>query len=248
MVAANCILWGMNHPFNIYSLGDQALTIEIGSSIEESINQRCIFLSQQIAALQINGIIEIIPAYTTVTVVYDAVKVSSMYHTLSPSTFLKHHLQKNLTINDEGDFHSSNKKLSIPACFETEVALDIEAIAVAKNISTESFITKFTATPYRVYMLGFLPGFPYMGRVNDDLAMPRKDKPHTNITTGSIGIAGNQTGIYTLNSPGGWNIIGRTPLKIFDKDAADPCLLQAGDIVTFERISLARFNEQNENK
>jgi inhibitor of KinA len=110
-------------------------------------------------------------------------------------------------------------------------------------MSIEEIIQLHLSKNYRVYMIGFLPGFPYMGSVNERIATPRKNTPGTKIPAGSVGIAGEQTGIYPLDSPGGWNIIGRTPINLFDTASDQPCLLQPGDMVQFHLISLDEFNQ-----
>jgi len=116
-------------------------------------------------------------------------------------------------------------------------------MSTAKGLSIETIIQLHTAKTYRVYMLGFLPGFPYMGTVDNAIATPRKQTPRLTIEAGSVGIAGEQTGIYPFSSPGGWNIIGRTPLKMFDAVREQPSLLQPGDRVQFKSISLSAFEK-----
>jgi inhibitor of KinA len=115
-------------------------------------------------------------------------------------------------------------------------------ISNEKEISVEEIIELHHQVNYRVYMLGFLPGFPYLGQVNNQIATPRKATPET-VTAGSVGIAGNQTGIYPFNSPGGWNIIGQTPQTLFYPQLKDPCLFHPGDLVKFVPITLEEFNE-----
>jgi inhibitor of KinA len=130
--------------------------------------------------------------------------------------------------------------LNIPVCYEEEFAMDLQQLAITKNISVDEVIQIHTTRQYKVYMLGFLPGFPYMGEVDEKISMPRKPQP-VNIEAGSVGIAGKQTGIYPLNSPGGWQIIGRTPLRIFDSAGEEPTLLRAGDTVQFYSITKNEF-------
>jgi inhibitor of KinA len=133
-----------------------------------------------------------------------------------------------------------SRVVTIPVCYEKEFAPDIEYLAKEKNIPVEEVIRIHISKQYRIYMLGFLPGFPYMGEVDDRIVVPRKPQPVT-VAAGSVGIAGKQTGIYPLVSPGGWQIIGRTPLKIFDAEKEAPTLLRAGDTVQFISISKDEF-------
>ncbi len=132
--------------------------------------------------------------------------------------------------------------LNIPVCYDQEFAWDIQQLAATKNISVEEVIQIHTARQYKVYMLGFLPGFAYMGEVDEKIATPRKPQP-VNIEAGSVGIAGKQTGIYPLSSPGGWQIIGRTPMKLFNAAEEEPTLLKAGDTVQFYSINKNEFEE-----
>jgi inhibitor of KinA len=231
--------------FTISQLGDQALTIQLGTSIDEAISERCLSLAQHINDAAITGIKDIIPSYNTVSVIYDAVYLHSSNNTASPSALLKRQLTQ--CINTCNWQHSHiTRPVTVPVCFDLSLAPDLELLAQSANINVDEFIQKFTASPYRVFMLGFLPGFAYMGKVSDDLAAPRKQTPHLNIPAGSVGIAGNQTGIYPMNSPGGWNIIGRTPIKMFDLSTSDPCFLKAGDKVTFQPITIQEFHHLNQ--
>jgi inhibitor of KinA len=236
----------MSFPFTISHLGDQALTIHLGNDIDEATSQLCLTLAQHINDAAIHGIKDIIPAYNTVSIIYDAVHIHKTNNTNTPAAFLKHQLNQYIQ-NCNWQHNNNSRSLTVPVCFDTSLAADLECLAQSKIITVNEFIQKFTSFPYRVYMLGFLPGFPYMGKVADELAAPRKQTPHLNIPAGSIGIAGNQTGIYPLNSPGGWNIIGRTPIKMFDLTSQHPCFLQAGDSVTFQPISLSEFHDLNQN-
>ena len=135
---------------------------------------------------------------------------------------------------------TSFRTVSIPVCYEEQYAPDLQQLAIATNTSVEEVIRIHTSKPYKVYMLGFLPGFAYLGELDEKISMPRKPQPHQ-VVAGSVGIAGRQTGIYPLASPGGWQIIGRTPLKLFDPGKEDPTLLKTGDMVQFTSISQHAF-------
>ena len=139
------------------------------------------------------------------------------------------------------DLESSESRLiKVPICYDEEFGIDLDRIAKEKKLSKEEIIQLHTGKKYKVYMLGFLPGFPYMGAVDEKIAMPRKAQPIM-VTGGSIGIAGKQTGIYPFTSPGGWNIIGITPLRLFDQSKDEPTLLRTGDLVEFYSISKDEF-------
>lgn len=129
----------------------------------------------------------------------------------------------------------------IPVCYHPSLAPDLEAVALLHNLSIEELIHIHTATTYRVYMNGFLPGFAYLGILDEKIATPRLSNPRTHVPAGSVGIAGQQTGVYPVASPGGWNIIGRTPLALLLPEQEPPCLLVPGNFVQFKAIDLHHF-------
>ena len=137
----------------------------------------------------------------------------------------------------------NNRIINIPVFYNGE---DLKDVAMQHQLTVEEVIKIHTERTYRVYMIGFLPGFAYMGKVDERIATPRHGRPRTNVPAGSVGIAGFQTGIYPLNSPGGWQLIGQTPLKIFDTKKEVPCLLKAGNIVQFVSINKKDLEKLNE--
>jgi inhibitor of KinA len=186
------------------------------------------------------GTIELVPAYNSLTIYYDlpAVKKKTAAD-ISVFEWMKEQLEEKLRTYVQEEVNNE-RIVTIPVCYEKEFSTDIEQLAALKNISVEEIIQIHTSSSYKVYMLGFLPGFAYMGEVDEKIAIPRKPQPQ-NVAAGSVGIAGKQTGIYPLASPGGWQIIGRTPLKLFNPDKEIPTLLQSGDIVQFYSISKDEF-------
>lgn len=144
----------------------------------------------------------------------------------------------------QGDLQVSSAKdpIRIPVCYEEGFSPDLAVLADAKGCSPRHLVELHASVSYKVYMIGFLPGFPYLGKVDPALATPRKERP-VPVPAGAVGIAGNQTGVYPVDSPGGWQIIGRTPIKIFDRDAENPVRLQPGDHVTFYPVDIATFHE-----
>ncbi len=222
----------------IFPLGDSAINITFGNVIDDSIHQQVMHLYNSLIDLNLDGVVDIIPAYASLTVVYSVVQIKQ----LTSNTCYDYMQQKIATaflLTAEKRLHES-RHISIPVCYHVSLAGDLVMLSIRKQISIDEIIRIHTATMYRVYMIGFLPGFAYMGKVEEKIACDRKAGP-TGVPAGSVGIAGNQTGIYPLDSPGGWNIIGRTPLRIFDADRNEPCLLQAGDQVSFHPLSLAEF-------
>jgi inhibitor of KinA len=227
--------------YHIYSLGENAITIEFGKGINRDSHQKVMALQHVLQQQQIPWIKDIIPAYTTLTIVFDAM----MMYKPCPTTSIHSTVQEKLTQLLElcnNRIETPSRKIEIPVCYDQLFALDIEDMALLKNLSIDEIIDLHVSKTYRVYMIGFLPGFPYMAAVDEKLITPRLYNPRSNVPAGSVGIAGEQTGIYPLDSPGGWNIIGRTPLQLFDASKENPVLLQAGDEVSFSRISMEEFH------
>ena len=192
----------------------------------------------------IEGVKDIIPAYTTLTVVYDIVRVQKQTPG-SASVFISSEIEKALQ-HCSWNIATSASLIEIPVCYDTSLGIDLKEISKQKKLSIEDIIRIHASTIYDVYMLGFLPGFAYMGTVDEKIITPRKEKPRLHVAAGSIGIAGAQTGIYPIDSPGGWQLIGKTPLQIFNKEKINPCLLKAGDKVQFVAIDKNEFEKLNE--
>ncbi len=203
-------------------LGDSALLVELGDKITPVINQRVHALN---ALLQnTNGVLETIPAYCTILIHYDSLNFSFR----QIKTLVEEKMnQLSQTPQETGRRHQ------IPVRYGDASNSDIEIIAASKGISIEDAIQIHSEKEYRIYMMGFTPGFPYMGILDERLHMPRLQTPRALVRAGSVAVAGFQTGIYPLDSPGGWHIIGWTPLKLFDPNSATPFLFSPGDTVKF---------------
>ena len=225
-------------PYRIFPHGDSAITVDFGNTINEAVNNEIIARFNELKQYPLPGMIEAVPAYSSLTIYYDVVKVKKSFpagpgHTAFES--IKQQLEEKLQHPVQQN-KVTQRLIKIPVCYEEEYALDIQQLSATKQISAEEIIQIHTSKNYKVYMLGFLPGFAYMGEVDERIAMPRKSHP-VNIIAGSVGIAGNQTGIYPIASPGGWQIIGRTALKLFDANKEEPTLLKSGDMVQFYSIT-----------
>lgn len=226
--------------YRIFSLGDSALTIDFGNVIDEDINKKVISLFNTIQKNPFPGMIEAIPAYSTLSIIYDPVFIRRNF-SKNDTAFDWIKMQAEIFLQTNIDLETNESRLvKIPVCYDEEFGIDLNRIAEEKKISKEKIIQLHKGKKYRVYMLGFLPGFPYMGEVNEKIAMSRKPQP-TMVAAGSVGIAGKQTGIYPLASPGGWNVIGITPWKLFDQLKEEPILLKTGDVVEFYPISKDEF-------
>lgn len=226
--------------YTIQSLGDAAAVISFGNLIDKEINDLVLFLFHHFKRKKHPAIIDIVPAYSSLSFFYDVIKLRSMEHHKSAYETIRRFIEDDLG-NDLEYEPLKPRTIRIPVCYEGLFSPDIKLIAAEKNISVEEIVRVHTQTKYSVYMIGFLAGFPYMGIVDEAIAFPRKHQPRSLIPAGSVGIAGQQTGIYPMNSPGGWQIIGRTPLKVFDKEKENPVWLQPGDEVEFYSITEDEF-------
>lgn len=226
--------------YTIHCCGDHAVTISFGNIIEPSVNEKAFAVFQQLKALNIEGIKDVIPAYTTVTIVYDIQKIKAQ----TSKTAYSFVCDQIKSVIDNAQASEPNKLIiEIPVCYDKDFGVDLERVAEHKQISIDEIIQIHSSKTYHVYMLGFLPGFAYMGIVDERISTRRLTTPRTNVASGCVGIAGNQTGIYPLDSPGGWNIIGRTPVQLFDAGKEQPCLLQPGNIVKFISITREKFDQ-----
>ena len=219
-------------------LGDNALTVYFGDKIEDAIHQKVIELFYYLMENKPAYIKDVIPAYASLTVVYDVMLVKKNTPG-SAYNFIAKQLEQAMLNTDEINA-LDEIIITIPVCYDPVVGTDLQAMSAALQIPVDEIIKIHAATVYKVYMIGFLPGFAYMGTVDKNITTPRKNVP-SNIAAGSVGIAGNQTGIYPLNSPGGWNIVGQTPFKMFDATKEQSCLLQPGNRVQFQPISFKEF-------
>lgn len=228
----------MSIPYSIYPTGDHAISVSFGNEINVATNEKIMALFHQLKSTKINGVKDIIPAYTTLTIVYDIEKIKKQTH-LSAYTWIHEKLVHLLNTTEAQPLH--NTWIEIPVCYDVVFGIDLPVIAAQKKMHVEEIIQIHASTQYHVYMLGFLPGFAYMGTVDNRITTARITTPRTNVAAGSVGIAGNQTGIYPIDSPGGWNIIGRTPLLFFDAHKENPCLLQPGHKVKFVPVNKDEF-------
>lgn len=213
-------------------MGDGAITIDLGNRLSETLNGKVLAMHQWLQQNSFEGLKDIITAYSSLTILYDPSFVKSHYQ---PANTVFEWVQERLVTayrQSGSSVMGTPVKHRIPVYYGAENGADLAALALEKQLTPEEVIRLHTSKIYRVYMIGFLPGFSYMAEVDERIALPRKEKPIL-VPAGSVGIAGSQTGIYPFNSPGGWNIIGRTPLQLFNAQAQNPVLLKAGDEVEF---------------
>lgn len=208
--------------------GDRSLVMEFGNSIKPEINAKIRNMVMAIEDAKVSGILEIIPTYRSILIIYDPLQVEY--------NFLIKYLKD--TITSLGNSSEAESRIvELPTVYGGEYGPDIEFVAKHNNITVDEVIRIHSSTDYLLYMLGFTPGFGYLGGMSKDIETPRLQVPRTKIPAGSTGIAGSQTGIYPIDSPGGWQLIGRTPVKLYDPLGTPPILLNAGDYVRFVPVS-----------
>ncbi|MBO9675699.1 MAG: 5-oxoprolinase subunit PxpB [Sphingobacteriaceae bacterium] len=234
--------FGTNIPLKIYGLSEKSVTITFGTAIENDLLDLITNFNRLLLQNPFAGLITTVPAYTTLTVFFDPLSV--MLSDLPGEVCFEKvsaHLNRIAQVEREKSKLTANK-IIIPVCYGGDFGRDLLTVARANNLSEDEVIDIHTAAQYTVFMIGFVPGFAYMGGMDARLSTPRKDIPNAKIPAGSVGIAGNQTGIYPMETPGGWQIIGRTPLKMFDVNRSQPSLLKGGDRITFKAIEIKEFN------
>lgn len=215
-------------PLNIRHLGDRGLLIELGTGIDPAVNRRVKRLHRIIARERLHGVVETVPAYASLLVVFDPLQAA-------PEA-LKRQIAGMCDFEDES-IAEQRAVVEVPVVYGGEAGPDLDGVAAYHGLSVDDVIGLHTGTVYRVYMIGFTPGFPYMGELPEALDTPRRDTPRTHIPKGSVAIAQRQTGIYPVVSPGGWQIIGCTPLALFDPHKETPSFLTMGDAVRFTPIT-----------
>ena len=222
-------------PDRIFPLGDSALTVEFGNAVTEEFNDAAVALADRLNAHPFPGLIEAVPAFASTTVYYNPFALTGDRGETVAFEIVRSRVMDALQFDTAGS-ERTRKLVRIPLDLRENAALDLGAIESFSGLSSAEVIDIFLSRTYRVFMLGFLPGFAYMGRVDERIAIPRRRVPRLSVPPGSVGIAGRQTGIYPRISPGGWQIIGRTGIDLLTDNPESPCLFHPGDEVRFERI------------
>ena len=221
----------------IEPLGDSALIIRVLEEFHpENSLDAVLRVAHELEQAALPGVIELAPAYATVGVFFDPARTGLD----ALRTEIEDALRK-MELARSGAGNGST--IEVPVCYENEFAPDLREVAWHAKLSVEEVVQRHASAAYRVSCVGFTPGFPYLSGLPSELATPRRDSPRKRIPPGSVGIGGTQTGIYPSISPGGWNIIGRTPLRLFDVQREPPALFHAGDRVRFRRISREEFEK-----
>ncbi len=213
---------------------DSAITVEFSQMISEDVNKKIRFLEENIEKEGIPGVTDTIPAFCSITICFN------------PLLIKRATLEKRISkiLDSYSPSQSSRRRIFyIPVCYCEEYSPDMDDVCHLTGLTREQVIEIHTSRDYLIYMLGFLPGFAYLGGMDERIEAPRLDTPRTLIPAGAVGIGGKQTGIYPLASPGGWRLIGRTPIAVYDAEREEPILYKAGDYIRFYPITLKEFEE-----
>lgn len=213
--------------------GDTSLAIVFDQKISKEINEQIRSLDEEIADAKIKGVYETVPTYCSLTVHYDplTIRYDDLKERIEALMSVSHHAKKRLP-----------RVIEIPVCYGGRFGPDLDNVANHSGLTPNEVINIHTSGEYLIYMLGFTPGFSYMGGMDERLATPRHTAPRVLIPAGSVGIAGMQTGIYPIDSPGGWQLIGQTPVVLYDSHREDPILLDAGMYVKFVQIDESEYD------
>ena len=233
------------HPgFQIYALSEQAVTLEFGDVISSDILDKISCFNKALNQLPFPGFKTTVPAYTTLTVYFDPLEVMGSANMTGKYCFEKvSGYLSALGIDPQSEPAPELDTIIVPVCYGGKSGPDLSELASVHELTPQEVISLHTAPIYEVYMIGFVPGFAYLGGMLPELATPRKASPRGRVPAGSVGIAGAQTGIYPLETPGGWQIIGRTPLQMFNAARQRPSLLKAGDRVVFKPVNEQEFDD-----
>ena len=217
-------------------MGDRAIVIRLGESIDEATHRLVRAACARLEENAIPGMTEYVPAFATVAVHYDPAVVGGAQPYEAVAAAIRDAL-RDLTAEEL----PPARTIEIPVCYGGELGADLEEVARHAGITSDEVVRVHSAGDYLVHMIGFAPGFGYLGGLDERIAVPRRATPRARVPAGSVGIGGRQTGVYPLDSPGGWQIIGRTPLRLFTPDVQPPTLLRMGDRVRFRAIAMDEF-------
>ena len=233
----------------ITSLGDSALIVRVSENFEDSPDKtlnEVLAVQRRLEIAQLPGVIEIAPAYTTVAVFFDPMRViAAGAEEDRVFDWLAERIRE--ALSDAREIHIGKietRLIEVPVCYETEFAFDLDEVARHAGVHWKEVVDLYCSAEYRVNCIGFTPGFPFLSGLPEKLATPRRAVPRKEIPAGSVAIGRTQTGVYPLKSPGGWNVIGRTPLRLFDPTKNPPALLRAGDRVRFHAITAEEFERE----
>ena len=220
--------------FRIVAAGDAAFIVELENRIDPVVNETAIALAKAIQIAAVPGVRDVVPTYRSVAIHFDPLRTDYDALVARLNTWMRDTGPSPVSYGDPSP-------VRVPVCYAGEFGPDLADVAAFAAVSEAEAVRLHTSRIYRVFMLGFMPGFPYMGIVDQRIAVPRLSTPRVRVPVGSVGIAGVQTGIYSVSTPGGWRIIGRTPLKPFDLSRGEPVLFKPGAAVQFYPIDPGEY-------
>ncbi|MGL5544197.1 MAG: 5-oxoprolinase subunit PxpB [Cetobacterium sp.] len=215
--------------------GDSAMIIELGNKISPKINSQLKYITDFLDEIKSEIIRDLLPTYRSIIINYNPLKISF--------DNLKNMIEKNVNLKNIDNENKIKEIIEIPVLYGGEWGPDIQNISLHNDLTVDEVIKIHESEEYLIYMLGFTPGFPYLGGMAKSIATPRLQTPRIKIPAGSVGIAGEQTGIYPINSPGGWQLLGRSPLELFNPTKEKPFLLKSGEYIKFKSISETEYKE-----
>jgi inhibitor of KinA len=218
--------------YRIVTAGDSALVVEFAEAIDQAVNDRAVSLAHRLTATALDGVRDVVPTYRSVGVYFDPLRANV--------DSIVAEVKRRVAEPTGSAAEPTRAVIRIPVTYGGEAGPDLADVAAFGGISEEEVVRSHTSRVYRVYMLGFIPGFAYMGSVEPIIAAPRRTVPRVRVPAGSVGIAGSQTAVYPSETPGGWQLIGRTSLKLFDLSRANPFLLEPGDAVQFYSVEASQ--------
>jgi inhibitor of KinA len=220
--------------YRVVAAGDSAVIVEFEERIDPAVNARTIAFAEAVQAATLPGVRDVVPTYRSTAIYFDPLRTDSVAMMACIDRE---------AVRPVAPLASGTAAVRIPVCYGGELGPDLEAVAAFAKADEADVVRLHASATYRVFMLGFVPGFAYLGIVDDRIAMARRSTPRVRVPAGSVGIAGVQTGIYPAETPGGWQLIGRTPLKPFDPSRANPFLMKAGDAVQFYPIDRREYDQ-----
>jgi KipI family sensor histidine kinase inhibitor len=220
--------------YRVVTAGDSAMVVEFEERIDPAVNARTIAFAEAVQAANLPGVRDVVPTYRSTAIYFDPLRTDGVA--------LMACIERE-AVRPSSLEAATAPAVRIPVCYGGDLGPDLEAVAAFAKASEDEVVRLHASAVYRVFMLGFVPGFAYLGIVDDRIAMARRSTPRVRVPSGSVGIAGVQTGIYPAETPGGWQLIGRTPLKPFDGSRANPFLMKAGDAVQFYPIERREYDQ-----
>ena len=223
--------------WEVFRDGDAALVLALPARLDPAINARCVAVAETLRGRRLRGVLDVVEAFATVTVHFDPLlgDVDALHAVLCGLAADAEALSRRRDVRP-------GREVRLPVCYGGRRGPDLADVARFARCSEAEVVERHCSPAYRVYMLGFQPGFAYMGAVDPRIAAPRRGVPRVHVPAGSVGIAARQTGVYPVASPGGWQLLGQTPVRLFDMARGDPFLLSAGDLVRFEPIDEASYD------